>query len=309
MHLWNDTVRGFHERLVELKSQATADSYVSAVRLWETFLVSAGVSDLSMANPGLLDDFVRHMLKRGGAPSTVTSRVTGVKAWLAHLKRIGASVPDFMSPDLPKVQASDAKVLTMDELAAYFDRANAMQEPVRTALMLMPLSGLRSDEVVRLKLSSMSIVDGWVVFSFDGKGKKHRKVPLLKQGNPTLRGYLTGFRAEYRSKVENDWLFPGHHLGTHMSTRTVRKWAEIISKEIGIEELSPHVLRKTYTTMLDSMGVSPLMIAQLVGHSSLRTTSKHYVHHEVGTLVSELARIHIPGVLLKTRSGIPDDVA
>lgn len=298
LDFWNDTVAGFHKRLVEVKSQPTADSYVHAVKLWEQFLAEKGVVDLSLAHPGLLDDFARWCVKRGLMPQTIASRCTGVKSWLVHLRRLGHKVPDFLAPDLPKVTTKEPKVLTFVELSGYLRRANMLHEPVRTALMMMPLSGLRSDEVVRISLSSTKVVDGWLVFTFIGKGGKQRSVPLLKQGNATMRSYLTGWRAQFKSKHPNDWMFPGHHAGKHMSTRTLRKWAETISIELGIPELSPHVLRKTYTTILDTMGVSPLVIAQLVGHSKLTTTSKHYVHHEIGSLVSSLAKVQLPDVLV-----------
>lgn len=301
LHLWNDTVRDFHTRLLERKSRPTAESYVHAVRLWETFLAQTK-TDLMSAPPGLLDDFVRWMVKNGSAPQTIASRCTGVKSWLDFLKRRGFKVPDLLAPDLPRVITKDPKVLTLEELARYFERVNELEEPVRTAATIMPLCGLRSDEVVRITLSQMKVVDGWIVFTFAGKGGKVRSVPLLKQGNPILRKYLTGWRDSFRSKYTNDWLFPSSHSGKHLTTRTIRKWVEVVSQEIGIEELSPHVLRKTYTTMLDSMGVSPLMIAQLVGHSNLNTTSKHYVKHDMGTLVGALTKIHVPGVLVPTGS-------
>lgn len=296
MLAWNDTVRGFQTRLLELKSPKTVESYLYAVRLWEIFLVEREV-DLASAHPGLLDDFVRWMAKRGLGPQTIVSRCTGVNSWLKHLKRIGYKVPELMAPDLPKVLSKDPVVLSLDELRTFFEIVNELEEPQRTALTVMPLSGLRSEEVAKISLSQLRVKDGWIIFTFIGKGGKERSVPMLKQGNSIVRGYLTGWRANHRTKYVNDWLFPGHVSGKHVSTRTIRNWVSYVSKRMGVEELSPHVLRKTYTTMLDSMGVSPLMIAQLVGHSNLKTTSKHYVKHDVSSLMTSLAKVHVPGAL------------
>jgi len=295
VQLWNDTVRGFHERVVELKSKPTAEAYVYAVRLWEQFLVEEGVTSLSSARISLLDDFVRYLMKRGAAHSTIASRMTGVKAWLDYLRLRGYAVPAFVEPGLPKVVQKEPVVLTMDELATFFGLvAENVLEPSRTAMLLMPLCGLRSEEITRLKLTDISQLDGWVIFSFTGKGAKPRQVPLLRQGNAILRSYLTGWRASY--KHPSPWLFPGHKLDTPMGTRTVRRWAGKIAEETGIDALSPHVLRKTYTTMLDAMGVSPLMTAQLVGHTHLRTTKNHYIHHDIGTLTGSLSRVRVSGI-------------
>lgn len=297
MHLWNDNVKTFYERLLEVKSEQTAKSYVHAVRLWEGFLVEQGVKSLDQCPPGFLDDFVRWSVKRGLSPQTVCSRTTGVKAWLTHLRRKGYDVPNFLQPDMPKVLVKEPRVLTLDELSRYFEAVNELHDPVKTALLLMPLCGLRSEEISKVALSALKVIDGWIVFTFTGKGRKARSVPLLKQGNSILRAYLTGWRASYKSKSPNDYLFPGHFHGKPICTRTIRKWAETVEQQAGIEDLSPHVLRKTYTTMLDSMGVSPLVIAQLVGHSSLKTTVTHYIKHDTASLVGALAKVHIPGVL------------
>lgn len=292
---WNDTVKGFQTRLLEIKSPKTVESYLYAVRLWEIFLAERKI-ELSKAHPGLLDDFVRWMLKRGLGSQTVVSRCTGVNSWLKHLKRIGYHVPELMAPDLPKTTLKDPVVLSMDQLRSFWEVANELEEPQRTALTIMPLCGLRSEEVVKISLSQLRVNEGWIIFTFIGKGGKERVVPMLKQGNAILRQYLTGWRANHRTKYVNDWLFPGHVSGKHVCTRTIRNWVSYVSKQIDVEDLSPHVLRKTYTTMLDSMGVSPLMIAQLVGHSHLKTTSKHYVKHDVSSLVNSLARVNLPSV-------------
>lgn len=284
---------------MEVKSPATAESYVASVWLWENFLRDEKITDLENAHPGILDDFARWLVNvRGVAPLTAKVRITGVKSWFGHLRRGGVKIPQFEKPELPRSWPKDPVVLTFDQLEKYFDEANALHDPIRTVLILLPLCGLRSREIARLKFTDIKIVDGWVVFTFVGKGKKPRQVPLLRQGNPVLRAYLNGFRAQHKSATPNDWLFPGHAGGSHIATRTIRKWVDDFESRLGFE-ISPHVLRKTYSTMLDSMNVSPFMIAQLLGHSNIRTTKAHYVKHDTGALVNALAKVHVPG-LLKT---------
>jgi integrase/recombinase XerC len=218
--------------------------------------------------------------------------MVGVDTYLEYLRRRGHEVPKYGRPSLPKVWAKEPRVLTVDEIGLYFDLADEAPEPARTILLLFPLCGLRSDEIVRLRLDSLAFMDGWVVFKFLGKGRKPRDVPLLKQGNIMLREYLSGWRA--KQDAANPWLFPGHLRGDHVSTRTIRKWAEWVSREMAIPELSPHSLRATYSTMLDSMGVSPFKIAQMMGHSNMRTTQQSYVRHSFHSLVDGLAKVVLP---------------
>lgn len=286
-------MRDFYAHLVAVKCKATAEAYCWGVKLWQQFLDSRHITVLETTNAGLLDDFVKWALDRGISPGTLNTRIVAITSWLEFLRRRGMSIPQYGKPALPKVWKKEPTILTMDQIAAFFSAADQIHEPIRTALTLFPLCGLRSDEMSKLRLDSISMQDGWVVFSFQGKGRKVRQVPLLKQGNPVLRTYLLGWRKAFADR-ENPWLFPGHRRGEHLKTRTIRKWVDQISKDIDAPEMSPHAFRATYLTMLDQMGISPFKIAQLAGHSNLRTTSQHYVRHSVTGLVSDLARVQLP---------------
>lgn len=292
---WNAQVTDYHQRLVELKSKATADAYLIGVWCFGLYCRDAGITDLNKASPALLEDFVRYMVtERDVSYGTAKLRLIGAQSWLKYRRLRGEKIPDFARPDLPKNHVPDPIVLDVNELSAYFAKMVDLHEPIRTVCLMMPLCGLRCEEVVRLRMDSMTVYDdGWVVFSFKGKGKKPRHVPLLRQGNTVLRQYLTGYRAT--RPTDNPWLFPGHLKGDHVATRTVRKWVDKIEADLGIH-MSPHVLRKTYSTMLDSMGVSPFKIAQLLGHADIRVTSRHYVKHSVDTLIGDLAKVQLPGM-------------
>lgn len=295
--MWEQTLREYHAHIKAVKCAATADSYRAGAKHFVLFLEERGLETLEGTSEALLDEFVVWVIEQGMAPVTLKSRLVGVDTYLEYLRRRGHNVPKYGRPSMPKIWAKEPRVLSMDELGLYMALANEAPEPTRTILLLFPLCGLRSDEITRLRLDSISSAEGWVLFRFHGKGRKPREVPLLRQGNALLREYLSGWRA--KQDQENPWLFPGHFRGTHLTTRTIRKWVEWISSEIGIPELSPHTLRATYSTMLDAMGVSPFKIAQMMGHSNMRTTKQSYVHHSFNSLVEGLAKIVVPNATPK----------
>lgn len=283
----SQTFRGF---IASRKSDVTAHAYQRGANKLELFLDDEGV-DLATAKLGMLDDFVGWLIDHECAPSTIQLLVVGAKTYIAWRRKQGEQIPDFEDPEIPEITYKEPIVLDVESLRGFFVEAARLEDPVKTALMLLPLCGLRSEEMVRLTLKDVKLHDGWVYFFVMGKGRKKRIAPMLRQGNHLLRKYLTG----WRSGVKSDFLFPSARVvGRPVSTRHLRGHMEDISRVLNRPEISPHTLRKTYATMLDQAGVSPFQIAQSLGHKKIETTQTHYVHHGVGGLVTGIQHVQVP---------------
>jgi site-specific recombinase XerD len=288
-------LQAFHAHVAARKSVATADAYLRGARSFEDFLERSAVV-LGEAPPGLPDQFVTWLQGNGIAPRTVSIYVYGMNAYLDFRRKQGESIPAFAKPDMPRAEPNEIRILDEAELRVFFAMAAQTPEPMRTCLILMPLSGLRSKEMVRIQMTDVVVKDGVVYFDVSGKGRKRRTIPLLKQANGVLRKYLSGWRAEVSTKVQSPWLFPGKSKVQPLTTRVLRqRMAEIRARMGNAEDrLTPHTLRKTYLTYLDAVGVSPFKVAQLAGHSTLRTTGDHYIHHRPEALASDLAHVQLP---------------
>jgi integrase/recombinase XerD len=115
---------------------------------------------------------------------------------------------------------------------------------------------------------------------FHGKGSKTRYVPLAQN--------LLGLLDEYIHFYEpQNFFFEGRIKGEAISTETLGVIIRRSLRNAGIEKkASFHTLRHSYATHLLEQGVNLKAIQQLLGHSSLRSTSI-YLH------VQDLSKLDI----------------
>ena len=105
-----------------------------------------------------------------------------------------------------------------------------------------------------------------------GKGNKERIVYFNDVTYKYLEGYINNGRNKLNVK-KLDYLFL-NNKGGQLTTRGVQDILEKIIKKTAINKnISPHMLRHTFATHLLNEGCDLLSVQQLLGHSSLSTTS------------------------------------
>jgi integrase/recombinase XerD len=98
-----------------------------------------------------------------------------------------------------------------------------------------------------------------------GKGKKDRYTILSHRALALLRQY-------YQACRPKKWLFEGTH--GHLHLRTIGHIVREAARNANISKrVSPHTLRHCFATHLLEQGVSLQVIQQLLGHSSIKTTT------------------------------------
>jgi integrase/recombinase XerD len=171
----------------------------------------------------------------------------------------------------------------------YVDIARQVREPYATALLLLPLTGLRVDEMCRLKRQNLRFQAPWVLINVSGKSKAERLIPMLRSGNPILSRYLKKVRPKLGL---TDWLFPGRN-GRPIAPRGMQELVRGIRVRMGLDALTPHTLRHTYATILNRNGITGFDLAAIMGHQNLKTTSL-YVHPSLEDLFGKLSDIDTP---------------
>jgi len=298
------SIEAFEQHIAVSKSKKTATTYARCARKLQDYLDTEEM-ELRAAPGDMLDGFVEWLVKNAMSESTVRLMSVGSRKYLDWRRKRGDELPQFHSPDIPRLSPGTPRILADHALAEFIDvTLNEVGEPMRTAIMLLVLTGMRSDEAVRLPLSSIGVQADpdydevtWVMFRVEGKGKKNRIVPLLLAGNDLVREYLGGWRTNRGTK--DRWLFPGVN-GNHIQTRTIREHCRKVRDAIGVDDCTPHTLRRTYLTLLSRQGVDALVVAQLAGHvrpdgrPELQMLSQHYVHHPVEDLMRALRGVRLP---------------
>lgn len=282
----------FVRTLSATAKRKTVQAYYAAAKRFEAFRGDRPYTQ------GLLQDFVTSMSEEGLSPNTIQLYVYGALSFLVWLKENGGPVAEGLkTPRLPSPKDRLRANLTEEALATYMRVAGAVPQPYSTALLLLPLSGLRVGEMCQLKLQDVAVKPPWgYIFSVrEGggqtvKSKSERQVPTLKSAFPILRGYLESVRATLPGRT---WLFPKPKSDEHIDKWAMQWYMRRVRAEVGIATLTPHTLRHVFENILEQSGVHGLRIAAIMGHRNLSTTMK-YSHPTMEQLIGDLEAVSTP---------------
>jgi integrase/recombinase XerD len=254
-----------------------------------------------------LVDYVRHQLEQHPkpAPQTVNHRLGTVRccyrfytgqeipAGQAHFQRcytrrspLGYGRPrTAVARGLRLKQDRRAIVpLSSEEVAKFWQSFRTYRDLALVGLML--LDGLRSCEVLALKLEDVQLADGQM--RVRGKGNKKRPLPLP----PEIREVLAHYLHLERPLTNAPALFvclKGRARGQPMSAAGLRSLFRHHRVRSQVHHANPHRCRHTFGADMVRAGMSLPALQQLMGHSQIGTTML-YVHLAPQDVWREYAR-------------------
>ena len=168
----------------------------------------------------------------------------------------------------PKVRDPLPAIFSPPEVVAVF-RA-APKPVVRTGLLCAYASGLRVSEVCRLQVRDIDS-DGGVLHVRHGKGDKERLTILPPRLLAQLRRYFK------ETRPEEPWLFPGGTREGHVGRRHMQDGFRKAVRAAGVRRdgVRFHTLRHSFATHMLVAGVDIRLIQVMLGHASIRTTSRY----------------------------------
>lgn len=141
-------------------------------------------------------------------------------------------------------------------------------------LFLLLNTGIRVSECVALDLSDLNFVENSMIVV--RKGKKEHILYFGDELKEALLDYIENERPLYLDDKNEPALF----LSTRKKRMAVRSIQEMVKKyanEIIINKnISPHKMRSTYGTALYNETGDIRLVADVLGHSDINTTAKHY---------------------------------
>lgn len=162
-------------------------------------------------------------------------------------------------------------ILTREEVISIIDAATNVKH--KAILMLAYSAGLRRSEIANLKVQDIDS-DAMRIFVRAGKGSKDRYTVLSKTCLEVLRRYWTGFRPDHPEK----WLFLGMGGKDRIAFTTMQSiFAHALARSGIAKPATFHTLRHCFATHLLEGGASVFDVKELLGHTSLSTTSI-YLH-------------------------------
>src|SRR5215472_634536 len=159
-------------------------------------------------------------------------------------------------------------ILSREEVARILNAPQHLKS--RALLMTIYAAGLRRSEVARLRIRDVDSAR-MTLTVHQGKGQKDRLVMLSPILLDTLRQY-------WRYQRPKEWLFPGRNPNQPISGNDIFVVFQNAVRRAGItKKVCPHSLRHSFATHLLESGTDLRTIQILLGHGSLKTTSR-YLH-------------------------------
>ncbi len=208
-----------------------------------------------------LNDFLASLAVSAISPSRSAFKhsVYGLRYYYRYV-----GLPDraIKLPSLKK-DAKLPSIFNKSELRCLFVTPALLKH--RVLLMFIYSAGLRSSEVINLKISDVDF-ERRSIHIRRSKYNKDRVIPLSEYMAVGLQKYIALERPL-------TWLFNGKSLGSPYSAKAISWVMREAVKAAGIaKDVTVHTLRHSYATHLIEDGLNIVTVKDLLGHSKIETT-------------------------------------
>jgi integrase/recombinase XerD len=186
----------------------------------------------------------------------------------------------------PRAVYEQAQPYTDDEVRRVLDEAERLHtmknygyasqpHTFRLLLELMLETGVRVSDAVRFAPRRCTKSKQLWIYTFE-PCKQRRKTTKPRQHEVFLSDRL------HAAIDATPWLSPSHPFAYRafgddaVQEAAVYKTMQLIGERCGVEDCRPHRLRDTFAVRMLLKGVSLENVSQLLGHSSVAVTQKHY---------------------------------
>lgn len=263
-------------------------SYNSVTEIPISVLESLTVTDI--------EEYMEYLKYRDTDGKKISNKENAIKRKISTLKsvfkyfyrteKISENIMEKVQ--LPKLHSKEIIRLDIDEVAMMIDeaergeglsdrqRAYHGKTKVRDVALLSLLlgTGIRVSECVGLDISDVDFKNNGILIH--RKGGKEVTVYFSDEVKEALQNYYdervlileeSGHEGAFFLSMQNK------RLSVRSVENLVKKYAKIISP---LKKITPHKLRSTYGTNLYKETGDIYLVADVLGHSDVNTTKKHY---------------------------------
>jgi len=254
------------------------------------FILSGGAMSEALAFPWELlryehtSGLAAYMVDIGYAKSSVNKHLVALRRVLSESYQLGlyadhndyyraAGVKSLRSETLPR-----GRTLEMEELRALIKTCLAdVTNPtlgLRDAAVIMVLyaAAVRRQEIVDLNLADLDLKDGKLRIL--GKGSKRRQVYLQSDAVGSLQNWLEK-RGKQLGPLFTRVTKSGRVIIKRLTPQAVYYLLKHRQAQAGLDDFTPHDLRRTSITDLLSAEVDVLTVSAIAGHASADTTKRY----------------------------------
>lgn len=278
-------------------SDSSITSYLQGIKVFTHWLLDFYQQDVGLleATTNDLRAYREHaykVLRR--KPATINHHIQVLKrfyAWAAQTRLI----PDTPAASLhfvKRVTTTKPQALNKEEVYALLRAAGLSTHGLAirnyAIVQLMLQAGLRVGEVKNLLVRDVCIRErSGYVNVVDGKGRKHREIPLNSAARRALTSYL-----ETREIAEPDDFFFITKRGVSGTIRSLQLLMSSLAKRANITRINvtAHTLRHTFASQFLQANPGCIVeLSMLMGHESIDTTAI-YTKASKETLADQIER-------------------
>jgi integrase len=242
--------------------------------VWNRFVKGIGVRHLGEINRSVVEGFLNGLLAEGKKKSTAN-------IFLRHLSSmLSQSVQWNLLAGNPcrgiskfRIQEKKVVYLQSEEISKILDAAERHGYNIHLVFALGIYAGLRRNEIANTRWEWFDFENNVIQVTnedgFETKSGRNRSIPLNEHLKRILLRYYEG---------KGGYIFyPERTTWKGLIRYDFKKAFDNVCQEVGLEWVTPHVLRHTFASRLAIAGVSLYKISQWLGHADMKTT-QIYAH-------------------------------
>nr|DAH16966.1 MAG TPA: SITE SPECIFIC RECOMBINASE XERD [Caudoviricetes sp.] len=206
--------------------------------------------------------------------STINVRLSAVSSYFHFLEMLGLVDKNPVNLiDRPSIKNKAKPYLSQEQAQAIIDHAKCRRD--KAFIIALLSTGMRFDELASIKLSDY-LKDKHCI-KILGKGAKERMVYFNDSVCAAIDDYL-----ENRYPCRCEYLFVSNQ-DSKLNSKNTANMIRIAAKRAGIpfwDELANHALRAACATIMSENNVPVATIRDVLGHSSISTTSRYIKKNE-----------------------------
>jgi integrase len=259
--------------LAEIADVPVAELTTSMLQSW-----LATVAAVSVRNGKPVNDGEAARKRRNSANRIAASLIAALN--LAY--RAGHVASDAAWRRLRRFEGCDAARTRFLTIAESVRLLNACPEDFRRLVRAALETGCRFGELARLEVGDFNPDVGTIAVN-RSKTNRPRHVVLTTEGAAFFEQICAGRSGDERMLMRDDAEFWRH-------TNMARAMANAVTRAKISPRISFHGLRHTYASLSIMNGVSLLVIAKNLGHTTTRMVERHYGHMSENYISAEIRR-------------------
>ena len=249
-------------------SDRTVSNYLSCINRFKNYYKRKDLKKLN--EDDILEYLKKNFINIGCSAATINVNRAAIKYY--YLVNFNKNFSNILLPQT-KIPSRFPKIISKQDFIKMFNSEFNLKH--KRWIMLAYGSGLRISEVASLKVSDILSKEHKI--RVIGKGNKERYAPLPDFTLKLLRLYWI----QNKDKITNNYFFPGKYKATKDTCITsfgIKEACEKIKENNNLDNsITFHTLRHSYATEFIKNGGDIWELKNILGHSSINTTSM-YLH-------------------------------